>query len=356
MAHQAHRLDSYSEPNVTAMSPPARGSLAGVPGRTAVPVGAGPSENPHLPEAGVAPSVRPRRSWGRAALVTARPRQWIKNALVIAAAGAAGALGRDDVPLRVGMACLAFCLISAGIYALNDVRDVDEDRRHPRKRFRPIAAGELPASDAVALGVGWLLGGLLLCLAIRPLLAAVGLGYVALTLSYTWIWRHILVLDIVAIAGGFVLRALAGGVAAPVALSRWFVLVVTCAALFIAAGKRQAELTRTTARLRAGDAGVQHRRVLRRYTPGGLRLLLAGSGAGALFAYCVWAFQTIDIDGVPWRLLTVIPFTACMLRYGALVRAGAGEAPEEMLLSDRVLMVSGGLWLLLFALTVHASG
>jgi len=287
-----------------------------------------------------------------ATLVIARPRQWIKNVLVVAAAGAAGALGHDDVPVRVGLACLAFCMISAGIYALNDSRDAAEDRLHPRKRYRPVAAGELEPRDAILLGVGWLVPGLILCYSIRPLLGLVGAGYVALTLSYTLVWRHIVVLDIVAVAGGFVLRALAGGVAAPVTLSRWFVLVVTSVALFIAAGKRQAELLRTTADRTGGGA----RGVLRRYSPGGLRLLLAGSGGCALFAYSVWAFALPDVDDVPWRLLTVIPFTACLLRYGALVRAGAGEAPEEMLLSDRWLACGGVVWLLLFALSVHAAG
>jgi decaprenyl-phosphate phosphoribosyltransferase len=177
---------------------------------------------------------------------------------------------------------------------------------------------------------------------------------VALTLSYTLLWRHILVLDIVAVAGGFVLRALAGGVAAPVTLSRWFVLVVTAAAFFVAAAKRQSELLRTSRNGTTEPAAG--RRVMRRYSPGGLRLLLAGSGGVALFAYCVWAFQLPDVDGVPWRLLTVIPFTACLLRYGALVRGGAGEAPEEMLLGDRLLASSAVVWLLLFALGVHAAG
>ncbi len=310
------------------------------------------------------PVVRPRRGRWLAVLVTARPRQWLKNLLVIAAAGAAGALGHDDVPGRVGLACLAFCLISAGIYALNDVHDAAEDRRHPRKRFRPVAAKELKPREATLIGSGWLATGLILCLAIRPLLAVVGIGYVALTLSYTWIWRRLLVLDILAIAGGFVLRALAGGVAAPVTLSRWFVVVVTCAALFVAAGKRYAELMRTRARAcdanRGGGGGggdqIPGRRVLTGYTPRRLRLLLAGSGAGAVFAYCVWASELLDVDGVPWRLLTAIPFIACLLRYGSLVRAGGGEAPDEMVLSDRWLAVGGAVWLLLFVLSVHAAG
>jgi decaprenyl-phosphate phosphoribosyltransferase len=308
-------------------------------------------------------SVPPRRRVS-AALVTARPRQWVKNALVIAAAGAAGALGHDDVPVRVGLAALAFCLLSSGIYALNDVRDAAEDRLHPRKRFRPVAAGELSARDAVLLGAVCVTAGMVLCAAVRPLLAVVGAAYLALTLSYTWLWRRILILDIVAIAGGFVLRALAGGVAAPVGLSRWFVLVVTGASLFVAAGKRDAELVRTG----GGQIEVQRavsplhasptpaRRVIGSYSPGILQLLLAGSGAIALGAYWVWAFGLVDVDGVPWRMLTAIPFTVGLLRYGALVRTGVGEAPEETLLSDRVLLLSGVLWLLLFALTVHATG
>jgi len=295
--------------------------------------------------------ARRRRGRLRAILVTARPRQWIKNALVIAAAGAAGALGRAGVPTRVGLAFVAFCLLSAGIYALNDVRDVAEDRRHPRKRFRPVAAGELPRREALALGVLWLVAGLALCFAIAPLLGLVGVGYLALTISYTVLWRHVAVIDIVVVAGGFVLRALAGGAAAPVTLSRWFVLVVTAAAFFVAAGKRHAELMRTTGGAAASDG--QGRRVMRHYTEGGLRLLLAGSGGVALFAYAVWAFG--DVDGIPWRLLTVIPFSACLIRYGVLIRRGGGEAPEETLLTDRALLVGGAIWLVLFALSVDAT-
>jgi decaprenyl-phosphate phosphoribosyltransferase len=332
-----------------------RSALPWPDSRTALPAGA--SDTPAEYRSGSEPDPTPQRARRRgpllAALVTARPRQWIKNALLIAAAGAAGALGRDDVPGRVALACLAFCLISAGIYALNDCRDAAEDRRHPRKRFRPVAAGELEARDAIMLGTGWLLAGLTLCVSIRPLLGLVGAGYVTLTLGYTLVLRHVVLLDIAAVAGGFVLRALAGGVAAPVTLSRWFVLVVTFAAVYVAAGKRQAELTRTTRSPGSGRPGL--RPTLKRYTPGGLRLLLAGSGACALFAYSVWAFELPDVDGVPWRLLTVIPFVVCLLRYGALVRTGAGEAPEEALLSDRWLAIGGVMWLLLFALSVHAS-
>lgn len=295
------------------------------------------------------PSV-PRRGRLHAALVIARPRQWIKNGLVVAAAGAAGALGRDDVPVRVGLACIAFCLLASGAYAVNDVRDAAEDRRHPRKRHRPVAAGELDPGAALALGTALMLAGLVLCAVVRPLLAVVGGGYLALTVSYTVLWRRVLILDVLAIAGGFVLRAVAGGVAAPVTLSRWFVLVVTCVAVFVAAGKRSAELRRIV-----GNA-AHKRRVLAFYTEGRLRLILAASAAGALFAYCVWAFELFTVNGVPWRPLTIVPFAACLLRYGALVRAGDGEAPEELLLSDGRLQLAGVAWLVLFALSVHAAG
>jgi decaprenyl-phosphate phosphoribosyltransferase len=278
-----------------------------------------------------------------------RPKQWIKNALVIAAAGAAGALGQDDTPVRVTIACIAFCLLASGIYAINDVRDADEDRRHPRKQFRPVAAGDLDPRFATALGLSLLLAGMLLCAAIGPLLALVGAAYVALTLSYTLVWRHLILFDIFAVAGGFVLRAVAGGVAAPVALSRWFLLVVTAGAVFVAAAKRYAELQRTDQRPRP------RRRVLDSYSPRALELIIAGAAAVALLSYCVWAFSVPAVGGIPWRPLTMLPFAACLLRYERLVRDGAGEAPEEVLLSDRPLQLAGLIWLALFALEVHAA-
>jgi decaprenyl-phosphate phosphoribosyltransferase len=293
--------------------------------------------------------LRPRRGPLHAALVTIRPRQWIKNLLVIAAAGAAGALGHDDVPVRVGLAFVAFCLLASGIYAVNDVRDAEEDRLHPRKQTRPVAAGELAPAAALRLGVALMIAGLVLCALVRPLLLLVGASYVALTLTYSVLWRRVVILDIVAIAGGFVLRAVAGGVAAPVALSRWFIVVITCAALLVAAGKRYAELTRTTA-----DAAAK-RRVLHLYTPRRLRMILAASGAGALFAYGVWAFEIPTVDGVPWRPLTVIPFAAALVRYGQLVLSGDGEAPEELVLRDRWLALAAVSWLIVFAIGVQAA-
>lgn len=286
----------------------------------------------------------------RPIVTTLRPKQWVKNILVVAAAGAAGALGHDDVPGRVAVACVAFCLLASGLYAINDVRDAAEDRLHPRKRFRPVASGELDPQLAVAVGLLLIVAGLAACVVIRPLLGLVGVGYVVLTLTYTLIWRHLLLFDIVAIAGGFVLRAVAGGVAAPVTLSRWFVLVVSCSAIFVAAGKRHAELQRTE------PAAVGRRRVLGLYTQARLRAILTASSALALFAYCVWAFELPVVNGVPWRLLTIGPVALGLTRYGMLLRAGRGEAPEELLLRDRLLLLAAVAWVVLFALGVHAAG
>lgn len=291
-----------------------------------------------------------RRAPLQAVIATVRPRQWLKNVLVIAAAGAAGALGHDDVPVRVGLAFVAFCLLASGIYAVNDVHDAAEDRSHPRKRLRPVAAGELDPRAAVSLGIVCMLAGLIMCLAIRPALALVGAAYVVLTLSYTLIWRHMVLLDVLAVAGGFVLRALAGGVAPPVRLSVWFVLVVSCAAVFVATGKRQSELARVDERR------GPRRRVLAAYSPMFLRLMLTGSAAIALFAYCVWAFELPAVHVIPWRPLTIVPFAACLVRYHRLVLSGSAEAPEDVLLQDRWLQLAGAAWLVLFALGVHAAG
>jgi decaprenyl-phosphate phosphoribosyltransferase len=278
-----------------------------------------------------------------------RPKQWIKNSLVIAAPAAAGALGHDDVPVRAGLATLAFCLLAAGIYCVNDVRDAPEDRLNPFKRDRPVAAGELDARLATLLGIWLMAAGLIVSVLTRPLLGLVAAGYVALTLSYTLIWRRVLVLDLFAIAGGFVLRAVAGGVAAPVTLSRWFLLVVVCAAVFVAASKRFAELRRV------GALGDSRRRVLNAYSPRLLGLILLISAGVALVAYCVWALKIPAVRGIPWRPLTILPFAACLLRYGVLISSGAGEAPEDVLLADRALQLAGLAWLVLFALEVHAA-
>ncbi|MGI8800811.1 MAG: decaprenyl-phosphate phosphoribosyltransferase [Solirubrobacteraceae bacterium] len=330
---------SFRAPTAAAY-PPAGGEASAAPGLLEAPPGERLRGEP-------AAGAR-RRILAYVAL--ARPRQWVKNLLVVAAPAAAGVLGDGAVVLRIAVAFTAFCLLSAATYMINDVRDADEDREHPRKRTRPVAAGELEPRAVLRVAAAVMLTGLLLCLLVRPLLLAVGGGYLAVTLTYTLLWRKLVLADVGAIAAGFMLRAIAGGVAAPVPLSRSFVLVVTFGAVFVAAGKRHAEL------VRPGRAAGPARRVLAVYTVSRLRQVLTASAALAFAAYCVWALEPHAADESPWRALTVIPFAACLLRYGALLRRGDGEAPEELLLDDRLLQLLALAWMVVFAMSVHAAG
>jgi decaprenyl-phosphate phosphoribosyltransferase len=272
----------------------------------------------------------------------------MKNLLVVAAAGAAGALGHDDVLGRVLAATAAFCLISAGIYALNDVRDQCEDRAHPRKRLRPVAACELTTRAASIAGAVWLIAGLAMCGVISPWLLAAGGGYVALTVSYTFLWKAVPVLELGVLAGGFVLRALAGGAAGPTPLSTWFLLVVSFAAVFAATGKRLGEL------VRAAADGRSMRRVLHHYSPAGLRAVLVLSGLGAICAYAAWVLAGPQLGVLPWRALTLVPFAVSLSRYAWLAVRGAAETPEQLVLTDRRLALAVTGWIVLFALSVDA--
>jgi decaprenyl-phosphate phosphoribosyltransferase len=280
-----------------------------------------------------------RRDRAGVLLRACRPRQWSKNLLVAAAAVAAGVIGHGHVILEVGLAFVSFCALASATYLVNDVRDRDQDRLHPRKRLRPVAAGELSVAGAL-IGAGVLAGcGLALAFAVRPALAAVGVGYLALTASYSLLWRRVVVLDILAIAAGFVVRAVAGGAAANVALSRWFVLVTTAGALFLAAGKRHAEL-------RDRDVSSVVRSTLRRYSTVGLRVALVGAALVACVAYGGWAFQRPEHG--PWYELSMLPLVGWLVRYGVLLGQGAGEAPEQVVVSDRWLLALSVVWAALF--------
>jgi len=278
----------------------------------------------------------------RAWMLSFRIRQWPKNLLVLAAPAAAGVLGRPLVLAHVLLTFAVFCLLASGAYLLNDIRDAPEDRRHPVKRHRPIAAGAVPVRAAGLVGVGSLLLGLGTATIAGWPLFATACGYVALNFAYTNWLRRIAIADIAAIAGAFVLRAMAGGVAAGVPISRWFIVVVSFAALFVAAGKRYADFI--------DPASRRSRPVLDEYTADFLRLVLGVACAVALGAYCLWAFEPAGATAVPWRALTVLPFTLAMLRYGLLVSTGAGGAPETVLLGDGFIRLAGVAWLGMFAL------
>jgi decaprenyl-phosphate phosphoribosyltransferase len=286
------------------------------------------------------------RAW---ALVRAcRPKQWVKNLLVLAAPGAAGILTRPEVPGRLAVTFVAFCALSSSTYLLNDLHDRHEDRAHPRRRDRPIASGAVPPSLAVATAVALAAGGLGLALIVRPWLAAVGLGYLLLTGSYTLWWRSVAVADIASISCGFILRALAGGVATDITVSRWFLLVTSFGALFLVAGKRYAEL-RT-----AGSSPT--RASLNAYSERYLQFVMALAATVTTTAYCLWAFQRSHQARISWYELTVIPFVLWLLRYALLIEQGGGEAPEETVFSDRFLLMMSAGWVALFVAGVYVVG
>jgi len=281
---------------------------------------------------------------------TARPKQWLKNVLVFAAPGAAGVL---DQPRELWLTLLTFaamCLAASGTYYWNDVLDVEADRAHPTKRFRPIAAGEIGLTSARLVGSALPLGALALAAATgRWQTAAIVALYLAITLSYSALWKHIAVVDLVAIASGFVLRAAAGAAAVDVEMSSWFVLVTTFGSLFIVTGKRYAEAREL------GEDAHEVRSTLGEYSPHFLRMILAITCGGALVSYCVWAFETKELSGsdLPYYELSIVPMLTAFFRYALVLDQGHGAAPEEVFGSDRVLQVLGLIWMIVFGVAVY---
>ena len=172
----------------------------------------------------------------------ARPKQWLKNVLVVAAPGAAGVLTQAQPAFRTGIAFVCFCIAASGTYFLNDAIDVNADRRHPIKRTRPVAAGEVGISTAIGWGLVLCVAAIALSFTARWQLALVVGGYLVLTFSYSLWLKHEPVLDLGAVACGFVLRAIAGGIAVGVSISPWFLIVAGSGSLFMVTGKRSAEL------------------------------------------------------------------------------------------------------------------
>ncbi len=297
------------------------------------------------------PGARPRRSLPTALLVAARPKQWVKNLLVFAAPGAAGVVDRSAALAEAGGAFVCFCLAAAGTYYLNDAADVEADRRHPTKRFRPIAAGEIPLALARGLGALFVLASVAAAAAIDPNLAVVLACYVTLTTAYSIWLKHIAVVDVVAVAAGFVLRAIGGAAAVDVPISNWFFIVATFGSLFMVVGKRRAEVGEM------GDEAATTRRSLSAYSSDFLAELQTVSTAVVLVGYCLWAFEKAELAeaSVPWFQLSIVPFGLAILRYALLVDSGHGGAPEDVVLEDRTLQVLGAIWAVLFVAGVYVS-
>ena len=271
-----------------------------------------------------------------------RPRQWVKNLLVFAAPLAA--LGGGDtydyriVLAKVSIAFVVFCMAASAIYLVNDARDVEADRAHPTKQFRPIAAGVLPIGTAYGIAVVLAAACLAISWRVTPHLALVMAVYLAIQLAYCFGLKHQAVLDISILSSGFLIRAIAGGVAGGIPLSQWFLLVMAFGSLFMAAGKRYAELQL------AERTGAKIRKSLENYTSTYLTFVWTLSATAVVVCYGLWAFERDGKTG-SWFVISMIPFTVAILRYAVDVDGGMAGEPEEIALRDRVLQLLALAWI-----------
>lgn len=286
----------------------------------------------------------------RALIRTARPKQWSKNVLVFAAPAAAGVLDEPDQLLRTLVAFVAFCLAASGTYFFNDALDAHVDRLHPTKQFRPVAAGLISERLAkIVAGILVLLGILVAAPVQDGKLSAVVASYVLLTITYSAWLKHEPVVDLGMVAAGFVIRAIAGGVATGVHISDWFLIVAGGASLFIVTGKRYAE------QIELGDSGGAHRATLTAYSRGYLSYVRAVASGVTIMAYCLWAFENAAKTGEQlWFEISIVPFVLAILRYAHIIEQGRGGAPEDVFLADRVIQVLGLLWAITFIIGVYA--
>ncbi|WIM67512.1 decaprenyl-phosphate phosphoribosyltransferase [Corynebacterium breve] len=296
---------------------------------------------------------QPPKNLADAMIKGLRPKQWVKNVLVIAAPLAAGL---DAFTTRtlidVALAFVVFCLAASSIYLVNDARDVESDREHPTKRFRPIASGMLPIGLAYAMAIVLIIAaiGVSLFATSGVALATVAASYIALQLGYCFGWKHIPVIDIALVSSGFMLRAMAGGVAAGITLSQWFLLVAAFGSLFMASGKRYAEL------LLSERTGAKIRKALEGYTPTYLRFVWTMSATAVVMSYSLWAFElsnSVDGGASIWYQISLVPFVIAIMRYAADVDRGQGGAPDEIALQDRVLQILAVAWLLCIVVAVY---
>ena len=272
-----------------------------------------------------------------------RPKQWAKNVLVFVAPAAAGVIDEPDILLHTFAGFVAFCMVSSATYLLNDILDVESDRKHPTKCRRPIAAGVVPVPLGVAMAVVLFIAGVALAAADNYQLAVVVGSYAVLTTTYSMFLKTIPVLDLVILSAGFILRLLGGAYAADVPVSDWFLIISLFGSLFIAAAKRFAE------KQELGDRAAELRPTLGEYSVEYLGFLRA-----------VWAVERADGDpaaglasATPWAQLSIVPFLIAVLRYALLVDQGKGSAPEDVILHDRQMQIMGVLWALWLLIGIY---
>jgi 4-hydroxybenzoate polyprenyltransferase len=290
-----------------------------------------------------APPMRGAADRSTVALLFAslRPEQWTKNLFVFAGLLFGGRLLELEAILLASATFVIFCALSGAVYLFNDVADRHADRVHPLKSSRPIATGALPVRTAVltaaCLGVAAIFAAAL----IRPILAAVGGAYLALLLVYSGFLKHVVIVDVLTIAAGFVLRAVAGAVAVSVPISHWLLVCTTLLALFLVLSKRRHELTLLA------EGATEHRRILTEYSPYLLDQMVGVVTASTLVAYSIYSTSTETAERLATdRLGLTIPFVLYgIFRYLYLVhQKRGGGSPSTLLLTDRPLLACVALW------------
>ena len=287
-----------------------------------------------------------------ALLVSLRPDQWTKNLFVFAGVIFGERLADLPAVMMAGVAFLVFCALSSAMYLVNDVSDRAEDRRHPTKARRPIAAGELSVPAAVTAAVVLVVGALAIAFWVGTPFALVSLTFAGLLGLYTYQLKHIVIIDVLTIATGFVLRAVAGAVAVAVPISQWLLVCTVLLALFLGLAKRRQEVTLL------GEAAGPHRRTLGDYSTALLDQLIAIVAAATLVSYAFYTMEpaTIEKFGTS-RLTLTLPFPIYgIFRYLYLVyERDGGGSPSETLLRDLPLLVCVILWAAAIVLIIYTS-
>jgi decaprenyl-phosphate phosphoribosyltransferase len=287
--------------------------------------------------------------WLSAALRTARPRQWPKNLLVFAAPLAGATLGRQDGLAYALVAAFAFGCASAAVYYVNDVADVERDRRHPVKCHRPVAAGELAKAHALALAAVCVVLALAAGYAIAaPLLTAATAAYLVISFLYSMVLKHIPVLEVLFVASGFLLRVLGGAAATHVKPSGWFVLVCSLGALGVAVAKRYTEL------VTLGPDAIHHRPAMRAYRPAMLRLSQYAIGVFMVVCYLLWAYGE-GSHARNWHLVSSIPLAAALVRFAVLTGRRSIRPVEDLITRDGAMLACEIGWLSLFVTGLYVA-
>jgi decaprenyl-phosphate phosphoribosyltransferase len=299
------------------------------------------AEQQHEAPARLAGSFR----WLGAVAQSTRPRQWPKNLLVFAAPLAGDSFGRAFGFWYALLAAVAFIAASSAVYLVNDVVDAERDRSHPYKKFRPIAAGRLPAWHALVLAVGLAIIGLGIGLWIgEPLLAAAVAAYLVVSFLYSAWLKHVPVVELGCVASGFVLRVVGGAAATHVPPSGWFLLVCSLGALMVAIAKRYTELTVL------GTDSAAHRPAMRGYSAPVLRLTQRAVSVVMIVCYVLWAWTEPHAETRSWHLVSSLALAAALVRFDRLTARATSKPVEDLIARDPAMVACEITWLALFAI------